>query len=88
MPKHKSSKKRMKTSAIANLQNRAEKSRMKKLTKELRECKTKAEAEQKLTHVISIIDKASRNKTIHKNKAARDKSRLVAQIRKMEVPTA
>ena len=88
MPKHKSSKKRMKTSAIANLQNRAEKSRMKKLAKELRECKTKAEAEQKLNHVISIIDKASRNKTIHKNKAARDKSRLVAQIRKMEVPTA
>ncbi|MCX6827966.1 MAG: 30S ribosomal protein S20 [candidate division Zixibacteria bacterium] len=88
MPKHKSSKKRMKTSAVANLQNRAEKSRMKKLVKELRECKTKEEAEQKLTHVISIIDKASRNKTIHKNKAARDKSRLVAQIRKMEVPTA
>jgi small subunit ribosomal protein S20 len=78
----------MKTSAVANLQNRAEKSRMKKLVKELRECKTKEEAEQKLTHVISIIDKASRNKTIHKNKAARDKSRLVAQIRKMEVPTA
>jgi len=88
LPKHKSSKKRMKTSAVANLQNRAEKSRMKKLVKELRECKTKEEAEQKLTHVISIIDKASRNKTIHKNKAARDKSRLVAQIRKMEVPTA
>ena len=88
MPKHKSSKKRMKTSAVANLQNRAEKSRMKKLVKELRECKTKEEAEQKLTHVISIIDKASRNKTIHKNKAARNKSRLVAQIRKMEVPTA
>jgi len=78
----------MKTSAVANLQNRAEKSRMKKLVKELRECKTKEEAEQKLTHVISIIDKASRNKTIHKNKAALDKSRLVAQIRKMEVPTA
>jgi small subunit ribosomal protein S20 len=73
----------MKTAAAANLRNRANKSQVKKYIKELRECKDKTEAQTKLNNVISIIDKASQNHLIHKNKAARDKSKLMLHVRKL-----
>ncbi|MCX6826758.1 MAG: 30S ribosomal protein S20 [candidate division Zixibacteria bacterium] len=80
MPSHKSCKKRMKTAAVANQCNRAKKSEMRNFIKDLKSCKTKAEAEKKLHQIISIIDKVSRDKVIHKNKAARDKSRLMTFV--------
>jgi small subunit ribosomal protein S20 len=70
----------MRTSAEENAQNRAVRSRMKKYIKELEACKVKSDAETKLKQVVSVIDKAVRDKVIHKNKAARDKSRLMAKI--------
>lgn len=80
MPRKKSCKKRMRTSAEENATNRAVRSRMKKQMKELESCKVKSEADGKLKEVISIIDKAAKNHVIHKNKAARDKSRLAAKV--------
>jgi len=73
----------MRTSAEGNAANRAVRSRMKKQMKELESCKVKSEAEGKLKEVISIIDKAARDRVIHKNKAARDKSRLAARASKI-----
>lgn len=84
MPRHKSCKKRMKTAAVANERNRAEKSRVKKQVKDLRSAKSKADAEGMLNTVFSSIDKAARRKRIHKNKAARDKSRLVKFVRNLD----
>jgi len=83
LPRKKSCKKRMRTSAEGNAANRAVRSRMKKQMKELESCKVKSEAEGKLKEVISIIDKAARDRVIHKNKAARDKSRLAARASKI-----
>ena len=73
----------MKTAAKANQRNRADRSQMKKLVKDIRASKSKAEAEKMLIEAISVIDKAANKKLIHKNKAARDKSRLTAHIRKI-----
>jgi len=41
----------------------------------------KAEAEAALTAAIPVIDKMAGNGIIHKNKAARHKSRLTAQVK-------
>ena len=70
----------MKTSILARERNRAMRSQMKKSIKELRDCKTRAEAESMISNVMSFIDKAAQNNVIHKKKAARDKSRLMAMV--------
>ncbi len=71
----------MRTSAEENATNRATRSRMKKQMKELESSKVKTEAEGKMKEVFSVIDKAARDRVIHKNKAARDKSRLAKRIK-------
>ena len=54
MPYHKSNKKRMKTSALERQRNRARRSDMKSVIKELRGCKTKAEAEKMFLKVTRL----------------------------------
>ena len=73
----------MKTAARANQRNRSDRSHMKKLVKDIRASKSKTEAENMLKVAIGVIDKAAGKKLIHKNKAARDKSRLTAHIKKI-----
>jgi small subunit ribosomal protein S20 len=73
----------MKTAALCNTRNRAERSEMKKMVRDLKACKTKAEAQAKFNTVASVIDKSARHNIIHANKAARDKSRLMALISKL-----
>lgn len=45
------------------------------------EAGNKAQAEQALTNAIPVIDKMATKGMIHKNKAARHKSRLTAQVK-------
>ena len=70
----------MKTSVQARERNRAVRSHMKSSIKALRGCQTRAEAETMIKDVMSVIDKAAHHNVIHKNKAARVKSRLVAMV--------
>ncbi len=83
MPQHKSCKKRMKTSEVERERNRALRSQMTKVIKNLRNCKTRAEADAIIGDVTGLIDRASRQNIIHKNKAARDKSRLMAFVKNL-----
>ncbi len=76
MPSHKSCKKRIKTSQAERMRNRGLRSRMNRAIKDLRACKSRADADSQLKNAISIIDKAAQYNIIHKNKAARDKSQL------------
>ncbi|MEW5922980.1 MAG: 30S ribosomal protein S20 [Candidatus Zixiibacteriota bacterium] len=83
MPHHKSCKKRMKTSALSRERNRSLRSNLKKSVKALRGCQTRAEAEKMIPEVVGVIDKAAHGNIIHKKKAARDKSRLMAMVSKL-----
>lgn len=83
MPHHKSCKKRIKTSALARERNRALRSNMKKSVKAIRSCQTRAEAEKMISDVVCVIDKAAHKNIIHKKKAARDKSRLMAMVTRL-----
>ena len=68
----------MKTSAEQRLRNRALRSNMKKAIKALKENSSRDEVDANIGNVLGLIDKAARKNIIHKNKAARDKSRLIA----------
>ncbi len=81
MPQHKSCKKRVLTSEKANARNRAMRSRIKTVTKKLKATTTVEEAAVVLQEAYSVLDKASKSRVIHKNKAANQKSKLAAFVK-------
>ncbi len=87
MPNIKSAKKRVLTSAKKKENNNIIESRtktsIKKFVKEV-ETGNKEEAAQKLDVAIKNIDKAASSGLMHKNKAARQKSRLMKMNNKIE----
>jgi small subunit ribosomal protein S20 len=46
----------------------------------------KAKAESAMRECFSVLDKAAKRKVVHKNKAARDKSRMRAAARRKAAP--
>jgi len=76
LPVHKSAEKRLKQSKRANIRNRSIKSQIKTSVK-----KVEASSDEKdLKKVVSLLDKATRKKVIHKNVASRVKSRLTRLV--------
>lgn len=82
MPTHKSAEKRMKTAEKARQNNRRIKSLIRSAVKDFTAQKSDANKPEKLKKVASILDKAAGKNVIHKNKAARAKSRLARSIKK------
>ena len=87
MPNIKSAKKRVLTSAKKrennNVVEQKTKTSIKKFVKEV-EAGNKKEAKSKLDVAIKSIDKAASSGLMHKNKAARQKSRLMKMNNKLE----
>lgn len=87
MPNIKSAKKRVKQSAkkeeINTLVSSRMKTAIKKVEKEVK-AGNKEEATSKLKNAVKNIDKALSSGLIHKNKAAREKSRLTKMKNNME----
>jgi len=80
MAHHKSAKKRIRQDAIKKLRNRYYKKSTRTSIMKLRALTDKAEAQQFLPKVISMIDKLAKRKLWHKNKAANLKSSLMKQV--------
>lgn len=74
MPQHKSCIKRMKTSAKSRIRNKAIRTVLRKTLKDFREADERKT--DQLKGIDSIIDKSASKGIIHKNKAARLKSRM------------
>lgn len=72
--------KRIRQNRKRYLRNKARKERLKNAIKELKRTTNKEEALKLLPKVQSIIDKAAKWGIIHKNKAARIKSKLIQRI--------
>lgn len=77
MPQHKSCYKRIKTSQSARQRNRRVKSIIRGALKEFKADQDKSP--EKVKVITKVIDKAAAKRVIHKNKAARIKSRLAKQ---------
>lgn len=84
MPIIKSAKKRVKTARKATIRNLRTKRHLKSAVKNVRKAvdSGKRSTEKELSEAISAIDKAVKKGVVHKNKAARQKSRLVAAFKK------
>ncbi len=90
MPNIKSAKKRVKIEERNKLRNTARKTALKTAVKKVFEAIKNNESADKITQAVnkaySVIDKAVSKGVIHKNKAARKKSRLVRHVNKGSIP--
>ncbi|MCU1265269.1 MAG: ribosomal protein [Acidobacteria bacterium] len=87
MPNHKSAEKRMRQSEERRTINRSNRTRVRSQIRKLRAALTagsKNELGELLPATVSIIDKAVQKGALHKNAAARHKSRLTAAVTKAQ----
>ena len=83
MPNSKQAAKRVKTDAEKKLRNRAVKSRLRTLTRQLDEAVTAGNADDisaKQKSLIAALDKAVSKGVLHKNTVSRRKSRLAKKL--------
>ena len=84
MPTLKSAKKRLRNNFKAQARNRAITSRMRTAIKRVRTAENKETAEAALGTAISVIDSTVRKGRLHRNTAARYKSRLSRFARSLD----
>ena len=73
----------MRTSAAANLRNRAYRSNLRSLIRQAKETEKPEEAQEKLRAVTSMLDKMTRKGIVNKNFAANHKSKLHRRVNKL-----
>jgi small subunit ribosomal protein S20 len=86
MANTKSAKKRAAKSALLREKNRATRSTMRTAVKKVRRATGAGDAkaaESALADAVRILDKTAQKGVVHKNTAARAKSRLAAAVRKL-----
>ena len=81
MPQIKSAKKAMRQARRHTIVNRAQRSALRTAVKRVRSAPTKQEATQAYAAAVRLLDRAARKGLIHKNNAARNKSRLAKFVR-------
>jgi small subunit ribosomal protein S20 len=83
MPNHKSAEKRMRQNERRRMINRSNRSRLRTAIKKLRAALAAGnqnEAQTRLPETVSLIDKAVQKGILHRNAAARYKSRLTVRV--------
>lgn len=84
MAQHKSSEKRIRSTARRNARNTDQKSAMKTLVKKVRSEKDKTKAEVALKEAVSMLDKLAGKRVIHPNKASNQKAKLTKHVNKIK----
>lgn len=80
MANHKSAEKRIRATASRRDRNRYQHKTTRTYVKKLKTTTNKNEAQELLKKVVAMIDKLAKNKVIHKNKAANQKSKLTRMV--------
>ncbi|MPM17535.1 30S ribosomal protein S20 [bioreactor metagenome] len=83
MANHKSSLKRIRSNNSKRLYNRYYSKTMRNAIRSFRALTEKSDAAQKLSPILSLIDKNAKRGIIHKNKAANLKSKLTKKVNAM-----
>jgi len=83
MPRLKSAKKQMRQSRAHRVRNRAQRTTLRTAIKRVRVAASKAAAETAYQLAEQLLDRAARRGLIHRNTAARNKSRLRAVVSKL-----
>lgn len=80
MPQHKSAIKRLRQNEKRKLHNRTRRSKMRTLKRKVLDSTDKESAEKHLKEAVSLIDRLAGKGVIHKNTAARNKSKLTTFV--------
>ena len=80
MAHHKSALKRIRSNQAKRLRNRYQAKTTRTFIKRLKTTQDKAEAQELLKTVTSMLDKLAKKNIIHKNKAANNKSKLTRHV--------
>ena len=83
MANHKSALKRIRQTEKRRVHNRYYGKTMRNAIRRFRAMDNKQEAEEKLSGIVSLIDKLAKKSIIHKNKAANLKSKLTKHVNAM-----
>jgi len=83
MPKIKSAKKAMRQARSRTIRNNAQRSSLRTTLKRVRASATADAAAVAYTLAARVLDQAARKGLIHKNNAARQKSRLAALVKRL-----
>lgn len=84
MPQHTSAAKRVRQNKKISTRNAQARSTMRSAIKDVRTASNKEEAYSALTRAFSVIDKTAKRGLIHRNTAARYKSRLTRFVTKIK----
>jgi small subunit ribosomal protein S20 len=85
VPKIKSAKKAMRQARSRTVRNRAQRSELRTAVKHVRAAASADAAAKAYIIAARLLDRAARKGLIHKNNAARHKSRLAAMLKKLAV---
>lgn len=83
MPKIKSAKKAMRQARSRTIRNKAQRSTLRTALKRVRAAATADAAAVAYAIAARLLDRAARKGLIHKNNAARHKSRMAAMVKKL-----
>ena len=83
MPKIKSAKKAMRQARTRTVRNKAQRSTLRTALKRVRAAATADAAAAAYSIAARLLDRAARKGLIHKNNAARHKSRMAAMVKKL-----
>ena len=83
MPRTKSAKKAMRQTKSRTERNRAQRSQLRNAVKKVRGAGSADEAEKAFAAAQKVLDRAGRKNLIHRNTAARQKSRLAKAVAKL-----
>jgi small subunit ribosomal protein S20 len=83
VPKIKSAKKAMRQARTRTIRNKAQRSALRTAVKRVRVATTAAAATAAYAIAARLLDRAARKGLIHKNNAARHKSRLAAMLKRL-----
>jgi small subunit ribosomal protein S20 len=84
MPNIKSAKKRMELSRKARARNRARRSELRTVIKQVRQASSAAEGQERLQRATALLDRAAGKNLIHPNRAGRIKSQLQRHVRALQ----
>lgn len=80
MPQHKSAIKRVRQNKKRQQHNKGRRTKLRTLTKQVYNSADKAEAQENLKKAVSFIDRLTTKGILHKNTAARQKSKLTTYV--------
>lgn len=80
MPRIKSAKKRHRQTKVRTAKNKAQRSTLRNAVKKVKAAASAADAESAFQEAQALVDRAGRKNLVHKNAAARTKSRLAKLV--------